>query len=619
MTFRQFAFNNVMRNKRLYAAYFLSSMFTVMVFFAFNIFAFHPALKGDDLVLDVSQGMNISAGIIYVFSFFFVLYSMSSFLQSRKREFGLLMMQGMSMKQIRMMVFLENMVIGFFSTIFGIGIGLVFAKGILLLAENVLIIGEELNFYFPFEAILLTFGAFIVLFFFISLFVSYILRSKKLIELIKGNKKSKGEPKANLFLTICAAVLLVGGYIVALVAKGLVVVAVMLPVVIVVSVGTYLLFTQLSVYVIRKLKKNENVFWFKTNMILFSDLSFRMKDNARTFFLVAMVSTVAFSAIGTLYGLQSYLTDSAKNANPNSFTYYGNENEDEDVALINETLAEEKIDAIQEQMMLRYFEVAEDTFLIAKESDFNRYATLIGEDPIKVSDGEAVVVEFEGFMFGQTDELMKTTVKLNNGDDLTPNEVIYSRALPANDSYYIVSDHDYQQLPSPVRETSYYAWQATSGNENILKASEKLSKELPPGDFLSGEYQLYQINQAYGPVLFVGLFIGIVFFVSAGSFLYFRLYMDVEEDKQKFKSISKMGLSEKEMKKVLNRQTAILFFAPIIVALIHGGVALTALAHLFDFNILKESVMVLSVFAVIQIIYYFIVRFYYIKQIKATL
>ena len=44
MTFRRFAFNNVVRNKRLYAAYFLSSMFTVMVFFTFAIFAFHPVL-----------------------------------------------------------------------------------------------------------------------------------------------------------------------------------------------------------------------------------------------------------------------------------------------------------------------------------------------------------------------------------------------------------------------------------------------------------------------------------------------------------------------------------------------------------------------------------------------
>lgn len=108
-------------------------------------------------------------------------------------------------------------------------------------------------------------------------------------------------------------------------------------------------------------------------------------------------------------------------------------------------------------------------------------------------------------------------------------------------------------------------------------------------------------------------------FVSAGSFLYFRLYMDLDEDKQKFSSIAKMGLTVKELKKVLTRQTAILFFAPIIVALIHGAVALTALSNLFEFNIFKESVMVLGVFLIIQIIYFFIVRFFYTKQIQAVI
>src|SRR5690625_6765990 len=84
----------------------------------------------------------------------------------------------------------------------------------------------------------------------------------------------------------------------------------LVPVVLLVTLGTYLLFSQLSVYVIRKLKGNKLLFWKKTNMLLFSDLSYRMKDNARAFFMVAIISTVAFSAIGTLVGLQSLLTRS---------------------------------------------------------------------------------------------------------------------------------------------------------------------------------------------------------------------------------------------------------------------------------------------------------------------
>lgn len=620
MTFRQFAFNNVTRNKRLYAAYFLSSMFTVMVFFTFAIFAFHPVLSGDDMNSSVQQGMNIASGIIYVFSFFFVLYSMSSFLQSRKKEFGLLMMQGMSLRQIRSMVFLENMLIGLFATLGGITFGLIFAKAILMFAENVLVLENSLNFYIPLEAILLTFVSFVVLFFFISLFVSFILRSRKLIDLIKGDKKSKGEPKATILLTVLAVLLLGTGYAVALIAEGMLVLTVMLPVIIVVSIGTYLLFTQLSVYLIRRLKRNEKIFWQKTNMILFSDLAFRMKDNARTFFMVAMVSTVAFSAIGTLFGFQTLLTSNTKITNPNTFSFmaYEKDIEEQSITLINQALKEENMKADAAKMNYSQFEIDQQWTLIAKESDFNRFAVLIGEQKIDVPDGEMYIVEFDGIEFGQSEELLNQSIQLNTGENLKADEVIYSRALPATDSYYVVSDNDYKKLPAPEDVVNYYAWQVTDGEESVFEASEKLNEQLPPY-FNSVEYDVYQINKSYGPIMFVGLFIGIVFFISAGSFLYFRLYSDLDEDKQKLKSIAKMGLTEKELKTVLTRQTAILFFTPIIVALIHGAVALTALSHMFYYNLFKESVIVLGIFLIIQVIYFFVVRYFYTKQIKEAI
>ena len=306
MTFRKFAFNNVLRNKRLYMAYFLSSMFTVMVFFTFVNFAFHPELSGDEMNSNVTQGMSVAGGIIYVFSFFFILYSMSAFLQSRKKEFGLLMIHGMSNQQIRWMVFMENMIIGFFATIIGIGLGLVFSKVILLIAENLLELEGQLDFYFPFKALGITFGSFIILFFFISIFVTVILRTNKLVKLIKGDKIGKDEPKASIFLALLAVLLLGSGYAVSILVDGVGVVLALFPVAFVVTIGTYLLFTQLSVYVIKKLKGKQKLFWKKTNMLLFSDLSYRMKDNARAFFMVAIISTVAFSAIGTLVGLNSF-------------------------------------------------------------------------------------------------------------------------------------------------------------------------------------------------------------------------------------------------------------------------------------------------------------------------
>src|SRR5699024_1421336 len=106
---------------RVYAAYFLSSMFTVMVFFTFAMFAFHPALYEETMKDKALYGMAVAGGIIVIFSFFFILYSMSSFLQSRREDVGLRLVQEMSGRPVRLMVFLEHMLIGFFATVGGIG------------------------------------------------------------------------------------------------------------------------------------------------------------------------------------------------------------------------------------------------------------------------------------------------------------------------------------------------------------------------------------------------------------------------------------------------------------------------------------------------------------------
>src|SRR5690625_4735501 len=628
MTFRQFAFNNVFRNKRLYAAYFLSSLFTVMVFFTFAIFAFHPTLTGGDMRTDVLQGLAVAGGIIYVFSFFFVLYSMSAFLQSRKKEFGVLLMHGMSTRQIRWMVFLENMVIGFFATVLGILLGLVFSKGILLIAENILVINEELNFYFPSMAIVVTFVSFIVLFFFISVFVTFILRTNKLIKLIKGDKIGKSEPKFSIILVILAVLLLGSGYAIALMVKGVYVVAALLPVAALVTLGTYLLFTQLSVFVIRKLKSRENLFWRQTNMLLFSDLSYRMKDNARSFFMVAIISTVAFSAIGTLFGLNSFLTKGIIDAHPTSLSYFVDdemkESEiNEHLNFIEKTLQQYDLDYESAHVELSRFEQVEGepSFLITTASEYNKIAQLIGEKTIEVKGNEVIPVERSSRTLdiaNQQDRLEFITLADGSKVEVDWAKVDLAKPdiLPEMFEYFIVSDDLYAKLGEPFFTDEFYDWQVTKGSQDdIIEAGGIISEELE--HYVTAvDHIVYTIRSVYAPIMFVGLFIGLIFFISAGSFLYFRLYADLDDDKEKFNAISKIGLTVRELNKVIGQQTAILFFTPIVVAIIHGAVALTALSHMFDYNLVEESLYVLGGFFLIQVIYYIVVRYFYTRQIR---
>ncbi|MEC0304977.1 ABC transporter permease, partial [Terribacillus saccharophilus] len=294
---------------------------------------------------------------------------------------------------------------------------------------------------------------------------------------------------------------------------------------------------------------------------------------------------------------------------------------EQDMQQINAILDEQKIDADMEYTDLAFYDtsVEESPVLIVKASDYNRFAALIDERELHPKENEAIIMEQSDAVIteGQkaSEVLMASGVQLDNGQEILPSNTVKSAVGLGFSGYYVVNDNTYDQLGTPVRTDFTAVWNVHDGNdEQVIETGKKLEEQIEHKLF-SVDHSIYEINKAYGPILFIGLFIGIVFFVSAGSFLYFRLFTDIDIEKRKFKSIAKIGLTESELKKVVNRQVVILFFSPIVVALVHGAVALTALSRLFDYNLTVESALVLGSFAVIQVFYFFVVRFFYMKQV----
>ncbi|WP_339306193.1 FtsX-like permease family protein [Paenibacillus sp. FSL L8-0435] len=627
MTFQQFAFNNVMRNKRLYIAYFLSSAFAVMVFFVYGVFAFHPGLATREIGSPVTIGLLVAQMLIYLFSFFFVLYSMSAFIKSRSREFGLLVMFGITNMQLRRLVFIENIVIGFGATLTGVASGLVLSKILLLAAESLIGMEEELPFYMPYRALVLTFAAFMLLFLGISLFTVLFFRGNKLIDLLKGSTKPRPEPRASIWLSLASLALIGCGYGVSLVVEGLMVVYALLPVTVAVVVGTYFLFTQLSVYTIRGLKHNRRLYWRRTNLLFFNDLAYRMKDNARTFFLVTILSTVAFSAIGALVGFKTILTESIEK--PFAFeyiSYAGNSPEQaaSAVDVIEHKLFVEGIPFTKLQAELRSYKRAEsnETVMIVSESMYNTFAVVAGDQKLKLGANEAAIVQYNS-IDGRGESFDEQELAVEGGGKpllITQSaSFLMSEYMSKYNKYYVMNDDRYEQLPEPQSSEGYYVfavsdWKATEAVGQQLNNEIGHSKN---DSFFSLAFHIKQLLQSYSAVMFVGLFVGVVFFVASGSFLYFRLYTDLDDDKAKYASIIKLGLTSRELSKIVTRQMAILFFLPIAIALIHGAVALTALQGMFNFSLIKESIIVLSAFAIIQIVYFLVIRSGYLRQLRS--
>ncbi len=71
--------------------------------------------------------------------------------------------------------------------------------------------------------------------------------------------------------------------------------------------------------------------------------------------------------------------------------------------------------------------------------------------------------------------------------------------------------------------------------------------------------------------------------------------------------IRKVGLTSRELSKVVTIRLALLFFVPIGVATLHGAVALTALGQMFEYSLFKENTAVLSIFIGIQVVYFLLI------------
>lgn len=633
MTFPQFVFRNVVRNKRTYAAYFFSSAFSVLIFFVYALFIFHPGIKEGVTAVVAVQLIGAAEVLMYVFSFLFVLYSVSTFLKSRKREFGILMMHGMTRTQLNSMVFLENMLIGIGAIVVGIGTGMITGKLFLMIGSKMIGI-PALPFYLSHRALILTIVAFVILFLCISFFTTFLVKVNKLIDLFQASEKPKKEPKVSIFLSIFAAILLGVSYYLAATTTMANLLIRILPVIGMTVLGTYFFYTQLSVFIIKLLQKKRSLFWKKTNILTISSLAYRLKDNARMFFMVTIVSTVAFCAVGTLASM-NVLNKQFDVDYPAEVSYIAlNDNpvHQDHLQQIKKELKEKQVSFSTNQVPIKYVAVASSSdshppeeLAVISFTSYKKIASAAGFDfTEKALSGKDILAMRSSqmeFKEPTTYTLKQDNMKLHY--DVSTENVVFNYTLILDEGI-VVSDELYDKLVATNTSifTGFYTddLKKTDGiGEGLVERGRAFpSVENAYGMTVSGTMYTIQMNM-YKLMLFVALLTGAVFFIAAGSFLYFRLYADLDYDRRQYLTITKVGLTDQELNKIVTRQLALLFFVPIVVAFVHSAFAFMALQSFYQLSIAREVLIVLGGFLIAQLIYFFLIRQRYLQNLKKSL
>ncbi|AXY06454.1 ABC transporter permease [Bacillus thuringiensis LM1212] len=646
MTFWQFAFKNVTRNARAYFAYFVSSAFSIAIFFSFAVYLFHPKLHMTDVNYALNILMTISEVVIVFFSFFFLLYSIGTFLKVRKRQFGILTVLGISQKQLKRLIFLENMLIGVLSIFFGIQLGLVFSQFFLLVTAKITHV-PGLYLYWPTSAIILTIIIFLGLFILVSSFTPMLIRTRKAVRLLKEGTKQK-ERKASVLVSLFGAICLISGYALAanplyFLSLGdiiglLYAVSSIFVIPSLIAAGTYFFFSQISFLLIRILKKRRKFYMKRINMLWISDLASRIRTNINMLFIVAMLSTLAFTMITFLYGFGKFTKFNEIRKNPFPFTYLShteNTLSDDHLNWLEQKFNEEQFTYEKFKTDIYEVSLAEDNtqlYHAMKQSDYNVLAKVLQWEPLTVHNNESYILmkEIDDHFIGTFYDKEKRDSLTLTQNSLHLKVKDYKSTSPFPNwlvpKLLILSDENVEGLSTISKQMSVYSFKVPNwekayniGAAFITKISNDnaaIQAEHAPFHASEASNSLYKTKLNVASFFLIGTFLGVIFFIGAGSVLYFRMYTDLTNEQEKYVTITKIGLTEDEMKRSATIQLAILFFVPYIMASIHTMFATKMLQEVLNLSFFAEITIVLMIFGTVEILFFLLIRSFYMQKLS---
>lgn len=323
--YRKLAFTNIKNNGSLYLPYIISGIVTVAMFY---IMMFLNNSKGLEKIYGASYLTSIMAlGVrtIAVFSYIFIFYTNSFIIKRRKKEIGVYNILGMEKRHIAKLMGIETVTVALIAIIGGIVTGILFSKLSILLLYKILAVKETVKFEINFSTIINTLIVFGILY---ALTLIYNMMQIKLanpIELLRGGNVGEKEPKSKWLMAIIAVGCLAVAYYIAITTenplKGL---SLFFVAVLLVIVGTYLLFIAGSIVFLKMLRKNKKFYYNKKHFAAVSGMIYRMKQNADGLASICILSTMVLVIIASTVSLYIGLEDELKTRYPMEAVTYVN-------------------------------------------------------------------------------------------------------------------------------------------------------------------------------------------------------------------------------------------------------------------------------------------------------
>ena len=642
--FPKLAAQSIKNNRRFYVPYILTVIGTTAAFYILSALFFDPGryeLAGNTTngAAYVQSFMMIGMLFLGIFSFIFLIYTNSFLMKRRQKEIGLYNVLGMGKGNIAAILFFEALYV----VILGVGGGL--AAGILLHKLCTLILYRLIHFPAPFGISVQPAAVALTALIFTCLNLARVGRSRP-VELLRGGEVGEKEPKANWFLTALGVISLGLGYFIAVWTKdGAMAVALYFIAVFLVVIGTYCLFTSVSIAVLKALRANKRYYYKARHFITVSGMLYRMKRNAAGLANICIISTMVMVMISGTLSLYVGTEDMINELYPHDFSakavYYFSEpwnytSEEEQTPFDHAEMNAQFVDWYTEHGAAPSY-AAEVEYLYLSPGDMEEagydsvylltaasYALLTGNEAPVLGEGEALA-RFPAGTEGRERVVLSSEVKESAEGGYVHREaafdIVGSADISVTDIERSVSISDERDLILVVSDTQSlldtgfalqrggYNWEGLYDFDG-LTYSEQIALDdaywdtenggwLAAADDVSGYYSYMTTDiradfasDSYlltGGFLFLGIFLGAVFLMAMVLIMYYKQVSEGYEDQRRFVIMRQVGLSEQETRRAIHSQILTVFFLPIVVAAVHIA---------FDFNLVVQ---LLSLFQLVDV------------------
>lgn len=610
------AASNIRKNGKTYVPYMVTCILTVAIYYIVKSLSLNPGLSSMVGASYLNETMFLGSCVIGIFAFIFLFYTNSFLMKRRKKEFGVFNILGMEKKHISRVLAWESVYTALISLSLGLGLGIALDKAMYLVINKVLGGENPLGFFLSLESVRATVLLFAVIFLMICLRAVGQIQVADPIALLRAGNEGEREPRTKWAWTICGFLALAAGYYIALTVKNPIASLILFFLaVILVIIGTYLLFTVGSIALLKSLRKNKRFYYRTKHFVSVSGMIYRMKQNAVGLANICVLSTMVLVMVSSTTSLMVGMEDIIRERYPMDITVYftpgGAEGNAAGVETVKTLQKEMDLQGEQETAYayLAFSALRDgDSFMVGKEyaldvlDDIANLFFITLEDYNGSTGEERALEKGEILLYANRDSFDAPALRLMGREYQVKEKLdsfVGNGILAANiaSTYFIVvpDTETLQEIHEGQKELlelyandvrQVYGFDTDAGKEEqdafCSALRERLSQNGMSAMVENRDRERMSFVGLYGGLFFIGVFLGALFVMATVLIIYYKQISEGYDDKERYEIMQKVGMDKEEVKASIHSQVLTVFFLPLVVAGIHVAAAFPMISRLLE-------------------------------------